>query len=443
MPHLPRIALGTVQPAADPRAILWALLDRFAQRDVQCQLFHSRACFHDGDAAAAITGLSPRHLDNWLMSRRTCRELFERGSADADLSIVEGCLVNADEAASPGGNLSTLCDWLDLPRVVVVDVSALSGCDLPERPVGADAVLLDRLADRRDLFRMQTLLEAHWGLPVLGGLETLPELRRVVDRLSGDSQMAREIGRRLGDHLLGPRCCERLEELAASRPLAAQTPATVWRPHNERPMRVAVAFDEAFHCYFHDTLDLLELWGAVVTDFSPLCDEALPPQTDVVYVGCGHPERYAHELASNHCMMSALRRHLVAGRRVYAEGGGMAYLCRTLVPSSGEPFSMVGALPATATYRPIEAPPRPVEVTLSQLSWLGEGWSSVRGYLDASWQIERTGPLVSYAAQAGHELDLVGCYQVIASRLHLDFAAQPELLRRFTEPGLVPVDQPV
>src|SRR5690606_21378146 len=95
-----------------------------------------------------------------------------------------------------------------------------------------------------------------------------------------------------------------------------------------RPLTVAVAYDEAFRCYFPDTLDLLEHLGATVVDFSPLRDEALPLGTDIVYFGCGHPERYAEALASNHCMMLAIREHVCAGRRIYAEGGGVAYLCQ-------------------------------------------------------------------------------------------------------------------
>ncbi len=60
-----------------------------------------------------------------------------------------------------------------------------------------------------------------------------------------------------------------------------------------RPLQVAVACDEAFGGYFPDTLEALEARGARVCDFSPLRDDRLPPGTDVVYVGCGHPELFA------------------------------------------------------------------------------------------------------------------------------------------------------
>ena len=100
-------------------------------------------------------------------------------------------------------------------------------------------------------------------------------------------------------------------------------------------VRVAVAYDDAFHCYFPDTLDMLELRGATVRVFSPLRDESLPPETDIVYLGCGSPQDHAEALAANHCMMTALKEHVCSGRRIYAEGGGLAYLCQHVETADG------------------------------------------------------------------------------------------------------------
>ena len=111
---------------------------------------------------------------------------------------------------------------------------------------------------------------------------------------------------------------------------------------------IAIPFDEAFYRYFPDTLDLLEARGARVRHFSPLRDEALPVGTGHVFLGCGRPESFASRLAGNHCMLNALRKYIAAGGRVYAEGGGAAYLCQRVVLADGRDFPMVGALPTTA-----------------------------------------------------------------------------------------------
>ena len=202
----------------------------------------------------------------------------------------------------------------------------------------------------------------------------------------------------------------------------------------DRPLTVAVAFDSAFNCYFPDTLDLLELRGAKVVDFSPLRDEVLP-EADVVYLGCGHPEFEAEALSSNHCMLLALRNHVRGGRRVYAEGGGLAYLCEHLETPKGELVPMLGVLPAIARLNRRRTAVRPVEVTVAKDTWLACGGAQLRGYLNSNWSLEATGPLAECLAEPGHEQDLLAQFQVVGSRMHLNFAAQAEALGNFFKPG--------
>jgi cobyrinic acid a,c-diamide synthase len=195
-----------------------------------------------------------------------------------------------------------------------------------------------------------------------------------------------------------------------------------------------VAYDEAFNCYFPDTIDLLELMGATLVDFSPLHDEQLPPGADLVFVGCGHPERYATELTENYCMTSALRNHLCGGKRIYADGGGLAYLCQSIETPDGRSWPMVGALPAIARLNPNPAPCQPVELSLARPSWLGEVGTRVRGYRNSRWMLEPAGPLRALFAEPGHACDMVGCFRAVASCLQINLATQPGFLRTFFEP---------
>ena len=196
--------------------------------------------------------------------------------------------------------------------------------------------------------------------------------------------------------------------------------------------------------YFPGVLDALDLHGATVVDFSPLHDEALPPGTDIVYLGGGDPIAYATQLAANHCLIAALRSHVCLGGRVYAEGGGLAYLCQSVrlpLPSSqtgaGQNLAMAGIFPAVAVYHRKVEIPQPVEVTLSRDHWLGPAGTLLRGYRDSAWRIEPFGQLASYANHPSHasnpsrELDLVGRHRAIGSQLQLNFAAQGDFLQRF------------
>jgi cobyrinic acid a,c-diamide synthase len=444
MPSPSRIAVATIQPEADRRCLAGALSGVLERAGIHVQPFLARACFaHCG--ASALSRQAARHLDSWLMSREVCEELFVYGARSADLALVEGELRPCDaldalcSVCPPGdrsrANLETLCRWLDLPLIAVVDVSKIDGCAIPSRPPGVSGVLLDRVSRIRPWRRWQTLLESLWDVPVLGALDEAAHLRSRVEA-AGDAGPAEAAFGVLADRLAENLDLPSLLRLAERRPLGALAPcgeiASDWDAG--APVKIAVAYDDAFNCYFPDTLDLLEVRGAAICDFSPLRDEFLPSDVDVVYLGCGHPEKFADALAQNHCMKQALRSYVESGGRVYAEGGGLAYLCQQMVVPGGRRLPMVGALPAVAVRTPHPQPPQPAEVTLDRDTWLGKHGARLRGYFNANWRLTPVDPVTSLVREESLRGSVVGRRGLIGSRLHLNFAAQPGFLGRFLHP---------
>lgn len=434
MSQLPRLAVGTIQPGADPQPILWALTEVFRRAGLQVQSFLSRSHFPALCGAAAVTGTSVRHLDSWLMSPEVCRDLFRRGAHAADLALVEGQFSLATGTGFWGGRLEPLCRWLDLPRLIVIDASQLATCNLPTRPRLGDGLLLDCVLGPRHLAALTTELESLWGIPVLGALEQLPRLRRQLKQAATGGRVSHELCDSLGDAFVSRCRLDRIWELAHQRDLPEQPARCRCLLQLAPRLTVAIAYDEAFNCYFPDTLDLLELRGAAVVDFSPLRDEALPEGTDIVYLGCGHPERFARALSENHCIGASLRNHVRSGGRIYAEGGGAAYLCQQMETREGGLCRMAGILPAIARLVRPPADPAPVELTLAHPSWLGVVGTKLRGYRNANWQFESAGPRAGLVAEAGCENDLIGSFSALGSLLHLNFAAQPHFLHQFFFP---------
>lgn len=433
MARLPRVAIGTIQPDTDAQPVLWAFLEALRRHRLQVQTFRSRACFPTYQGAAIATGLPPRHLDSWLMSPAMCRDIFLRGTHAADLAIVEGRFRPA-RGNDLGGSLETLCHWLNLPRLVVLDVARLDLCRLPQRPRDVDGLLLDGVTSDRHLAQITADLEILWGIPVLGSLERTAELTAQLQALPQGGRLSPELCHELGNRFMRHWYPERIWALANERELPEVRlqqlcPEPMWST-----LTLAVAFDEAFNHYFPDTLDWLELRGATVIDFSPLRDEALPPGTDIVYLGSGHPEHAALALAENHCMKAALRNHLRAGRRLYAEGGGVAYLCEHMEAPDGSLHRMVGLIPAIANLRRRSELPQAMEITLSHSTWLGSRGERLRGYRNPTWDLQSLGVTTGFAAQAASHSEIVGGFQAVGSLVHLDFAAQPEFLRRFFHP---------
>jgi cobyrinic acid a,c-diamide synthase len=434
MSRVPRVAVGTIQPEAESAPILWGLMEALRQTGAQVQSFLSRACFPRYQAAVAVTGMAPRHLDSWLMSPDLCRELFLQGTQAADMAVVEGTFDTAIGTEDAGGRLEPLCRWLNLPRLAVLDAAGIDHCGLPDPPEQIDGVLLDRVVDERHLAKLATDLEVLWGVPVVGALERLARLRRRIETVPRGDPPPRRLCRELGDRFARYWQPDRIWELARARefPGCPAARGSVARAASE--LTIAIAYDEAFNCYFPATLDLLELSGASMMDFSPLHDEHLPPGTDIVYFGCGHPERRAATLSENHCMKAALRSHLAAGGRIYGEGSGAAYLCHQMETPEGEMKRMVGILPAAARLKAVPSPPTPEEVTLSRPTWLGKPGARLRGYRNPNWDLEPLGDVVSFAEEEKHHLDLIGSFRAVGSLLHLNFAVQSELLRHFFHP---------
>ncbi len=90
MSHLPRLAIGAIEPGTDSAPLVWGLLAALDRRGLGVQSFLSRACFSRRDGATSITGLAPRHLDSWLMTQDLARKAFLRGMRHADIGVVEG-----------------------------------------------------------------------------------------------------------------------------------------------------------------------------------------------------------------------------------------------------------------------------------------------------------------------------------------------------------------
>lgn len=425
MAELPRVAVGTVQPAVDLQSILLAILSACHRQDIDAQVFCSQSRFDGWGGMRVLPGQRVRHLDSWLMTSQVSQACLLRGGATHDLALVVGEFADRRASAGAGGVLDDLCEDLALPRIVVLDVSYWDPCLPPQLPPETQAILLTGCWDRRELARWQTQVEVRWGIPAWGGigasLDGSVDLNCEAQRVRVGEERARELFRTMS--------LESLLRVARSAPQVPDECLAVRGLRTTQPLHVAVAYDEAFHCYFADTMETLEAAGARLSDFSPLRSEALPDKTDVVWLGCGHPENYADRLTRNICLQHSLRAHVYAGGRVYAEGGGLAYACETM-ECHGKRYPMAGLLPVEACLRSIRS--RPIELAPAGNSWLRT--RCVKGYLNPNWSLQAPHGVCDYSADSACPLSLVGDRQVIGSRIHLHFASQPQLLQSLLHP---------
>jgi cobyrinic acid a,c-diamide synthase len=196
---------------------------------------------------------------------------------------------------------------------------------------------------------------------------------------------------------------------------------------------IAVAQDRAFGFYYQDTIDVLRECGAEIVPFSPLHDDALPVDTDGIYLGGGFPELYASELAANERMRAAVRQHAGRDRPIYAECGGLMALGQTLTTFEGEMLPMLGLLPVASRMQRETLTIGYREVRALRPSPLMASGTRVRGH-EFHWSIADppTPDVAAYhVLDDGSRLEGFCVGSTLASYVHLNLAGAPHLARQF------------
>jgi cobyrinic acid a,c-diamide synthase len=442
---VPRLALATAASGPEPSVMALALMAGLTAEGWRVQHFRTRACPTVTEVVGQVTGLPGRHLDSWLMPEAVCHSLFAQGAQGAELGVVEGTLESPLQAractqSDLPGDLRQIARMLDLPVIAVLPVLDRTGgaFHLPRLPEGIDGVVIDRLTDQEDLPRLRRLIRLAHGVPILGALELMPEIRKHLERPEREDCLPESLIEELSHNFLRHSDLQAIADLARSRsfPEPVDLRWVCGLVDCCRCFRVAYAQDEAFGRYFPDMFEALEALGAELVEFSPVRDEALPPGADLVLIGCGFPDLHAEKLSSNLSMMAALRQHVCEGRRIYSEGGGTAYLGRTMI-INGQVVPGAGILPFNAQLLPQPEPPIPVTRILLHDSWLGPKGTTVRGYKSCRWRLKQSVEPLECRACSGSlttDNDFFYHHHAVGSMIHLHLGALPEVVSAFAGP---------
>ena len=399
----------------------------------------------------AITGRPCRNLDPVLTSEDYVRECFAAHSQTAHYSLVEGVMglfdgAGATDTASTahvakllGGSVLLVLDAQRTSRSIAALAHGFCSFDPAVTIAG---VVLNRVGSDRHCDLLKAAL-ASIKLPVLGvlrreaaialpsrhlGLVPTAELtiQPVLDRLVQLGKTAFDWERLLPLLTCPP------SPPSGSTPLANRPCQTSKSP----ALRLAIASDAAFSFYYADNLDLLSRRAELVP-WSPLRDP-LPPDVHGLYLGGGFPEMFAAQLAENREASDRLRQLALGGLPVYAECGGLMYLCERLTDLEGKIHAMAGLIPAavameprlTLGYRRATALIDTPMVPKGTVAW---GHEFHRSQVVYQPQTERQ----LYALQNFDQQPLgrEGWYSptLHASYVHLHWGAVPELPQRFLQ----------
>ena len=297
-------------------------------------------------------GVRSQTLDGWMMGREAVLSTFRSATRDADIALIEGVmgLFDGADATSEVGSTAEIAKWLNAPVLLVVDAAGMSrsiaamvhGFSSFDGGLRVGGVICNRVGSRRhlDILR-QACAEVVGGLPKSPGI-AIPE--RHLGLHSADEHSATTV--EAWAQVVAEWCdVERMLEVAARHELLPALAPYILEPTART--RIGIAMDEAFHFYYDENLRLLRQAGAELVEFSPIRDRLLP-EVDGLYLGGGYPEVHAKALAENETMRRQVYDFCGSGKPVYAECGGLMYLCSGIRLGDGSHYPMAGWFGADA-----------------------------------------------------------------------------------------------
>lgn len=406
------------------------ILAALKKKGLSVQSFKAGPDFIDAGLHKLITGRTSRNLDLYMCGEDYVRDCFQKYSADADISVVEGVMGLYD------GKLSTasLAKTLNLPVLLVVDAyrmaesagAVVRGFASFEGQRGKGAkgqssknsdtcvagVIFNRVASENHFKRLKDSVQ---DVPVLGYLPRdldfeIPH-RHLGLTVAEEEPISAEGIDRLADAVLKYIDVDEIIKGSGVRGQRSEIKKSHTNHLSPCPLplapviRIAVAYDKAFCFYYEDNLDLLREARADMVFFSPLSDRKIPDNVDALYIGGGYPELYAGQLSENKSMLASVRNFADEGKPIYAECGGFMYLSKgiwtkkrkidnnPLFPltkgelkggcspfSKGEFYKMAGIFPFETQMKDKLSKLGYREAALKQDSLLGKQGAVVRGH---------------------------------------------------------------
>ena len=284
------------------------------------------------------SGRDSVNLDTWMQSEQDVQKAFQHYSQDADICIVEGVMGLYDGADGIKGSSAEVAEILGIPVILVINARSMAHSIAPilkgyltYRPATRIAgVIFNNVgSSRHEKILRQAAAEV--GMPVIGAVPRMKELYSPSRHLGLDiseteriNQLAEKVAEVINNEQLiinNEQLIINNEQLIINNSNNSST-ASKLPTLNPKLSQIFVAHDAAFNFMYRQTIDFLRERGEVHF-FSPLANETVPQDADLVFLPGGYPEFFQPQLSESRATMESLRQ---TRARIWAECGGMMYL---------------------------------------------------------------------------------------------------------------------
>lgn len=451
-----RIVIAGTGSGAGKTTVTIGLMAALKRKGHVVQGFKCGPDYIDPTYHTAVTGRASRNLDSYMLSHDTVKEIFVRGSAGADISIIEGVMGMYDgkEATSDKGSTAEISILTGSPVLLVVNCQSMArsaaaivkGFQLLNPEARIVGVIANKVGSEGHHKIVKAAIEQECGIPVVGYLKRENELE-IPERHLGlvpsvergeltplFDKLADLIGETVDLDLIWE--LAKAETLQAEPKLFAPTGTPERVTGTQQRVTIAVAKDPAFHFYYPENLELLEAYGAKLRFFSPLAGETVPAEADGLYIGGGFPEEFAAELSQNQEVLESFRAAIQNGLPTLAECGGFMFLTEAIVTTEGDSYPMVGLIPGKVTMQKKLAALGYREVRGKEGNFLLGTEEQAKGHeFHYSTYVTDAELPHAYETKGLRGTKPEGYVQenLVAGYTHLHFGSNPELVKRWIE----------
>lgn len=399
----------------------------------------------------AVTGRVSRNLDSWMLSNDIVKEIFCRGSKDADISIIEGVmgLYDGKNSRSNEGSTADISMILDAPIILVVNCQSMARsaaaivkgfqCLTPD--IQIVGVIANKVGSEGHYKIVKEAIEQECNVPVLGFLKRedvieIPErhLGLIPSIERGELEpLFDSLAELIATHI----DLDKLIELSSGKPVTYKE--TLFPSiQKTKQVKIAIAKDVAFNFYYPENLELLEAYGAEIEFFSPLAGDYVPIDADGLYIGGGFPEEFAEQLMRNQEVMASIVQSITGGMPTLAECGGFMYLSEAIEDTQGTSYPMIGLVPGKVKMQRKLAALGYREVTGNVGNFLLGSQDHAKGHefhysVFQANEGQTIQPAYETKGLRGIKQDGYMNFNLIAGYTHFHFGSAPDMVQRWID----------
>lgn len=357
----PRLLISAAHKSSGKTTISLGLAAALQSRGLNVSTFKKGPDYIDPMWLHSASGNPCYNLDFYTMAEDEILGTFIQKSHAADLSLIEANKGLYDGMDLNGSDCNAaLAKLTQTPVVLVINTSGISrgiaplllGYQAFDSDVKIAGVILNQVGGPRHETKLRSVVEHYTDIPVVGAVHRHHDLVLTERHLglvpSNEAQLAKD-----KINAIKARVAEQVD-LDAIIAIANSAPPLTFSGNSssqstaiqQHPVKIGIVKDAAFGFYYADDLETFTQLGAELIPINAMQDSQLPV-VDALFIGGGFPETHLEALHQNSSLRTAIRKAIEDELPVYAECGGLMYLCEK-IEWHNQAFDMVGSIPATA-----------------------------------------------------------------------------------------------